>query len=69
MDNVKTITNADAENFPVVAEFVGEFITGAEWRKAMAGEKFKVGKPEATEEAEAEADVDTTPKKVAKKSK
>ncbi len=70
MSNLKTISNADAENFPVLAPYVGEFITGAEWRKAVAGEKFTVGKPkeekaEATEEGEAEA----TPKKVTKKSK
>lgn len=70
--NIKTITNTDAMNFPVVADFVGKNILSSEWYKAISGEAFEVledgealAKVEATEDGEAEA----KPKKVAKKSK
>ncbi len=70
--NIKTITNTDAMNFPVVADFVGKNILSTEWYKAISGEAFEVladgevsEKVETTEDGEAEA----KPKKVAKKSK
>lgn len=74
MANIKTITEADAINFPVVADFVGQPITSTEWYKAISGEKFKVGveKEEATEEVAEDAEGSeeaTEVKKVAKKSK
>lgn len=72
--NIKTITNTDAMNFPVVADFVGKNILSTEWYKAISGEAFEVledgeapVKAEATDEAGAE--VEAKPKKVAKKSK
>lgn len=40
--SIKTITNADAMNFPVVADFVGKTIENQEWYKAISGEEFKV---------------------------
>lgn len=75
MANLKTITEVDAINFPQVAEFVGEVITGAEWHKAISGEKFTVGAPKEdapkadAEDADATEVADAPVKKVAKKSK
>lgn len=72
MANLKTITEVDAINFPQVAEFVGEVITGAEWHKAISGEKFTVGAPKEdapAEDAEATEVADAPIKKVAKKNK
>jgi hypothetical protein len=74
MANIKTITEADAINFPVVADFVGQAITSTEWYKAISGEKFKVGVEKDAEEVD-ESEVSNTEvadapvKKVAKKSK
>ncbi len=72
--NIKTITEVDALNFPVVADFVGKNILSSEWYKAISGEAFEVladgeapAKEEATEDGEAE--VEAKPKKVAKKTK
>ena len=48
--SMKTITEIDAENFPVVAKLVGKAIEISEWRKAIAGEKFTVGKAKEVEE-------------------
>lgn len=70
MANIKTITEADAINFPVVADFVGQAITSTEWYKAISGEKFKVGvEEEVAEEATDETTEGEGTKKVAKKSK
>lgn len=58
---LKTITNADAINFPVVEPYVGQLIEGKEWYKAISGEEFTLHTEEAPK-VEAE-ETEEAPKK------
>lgn len=64
---IKTITNADAINFPVVADFVGKTIDSKEWYKAISGEEFKLLDDKETTKAEATEEVEEKTKKTNKK--
>ena len=71
---IKTITELEAQNFPVLEKYVGQEIDSSEYYKAIAGEEFQIFEdkletqayksPKVVEEASAEA-----PAKVTKKGK